>query len=331
MFFDASGETLFYLRRVDGRETLFAHQPDHPRGDYHAALEVSHGRLMAWPCGRHAVLVCDGWPRADDRGLSFKLLETSRVKSLLAKQPRQVNELLTDVPKLSEFSVEHRALPPRVFDILKGDSASVAGFAPSDDGTGSAPAIYAIDGKAATFRLVHLPFLERTTIPAAVYAAPDGKHHWLTVTDSNHLFVLDERYAIVGDVLWPSEQQGLARLAFDPARGEVWVSVQGSLLIFNTKTFKLTGEIAAAPELRWHRGERVRGFLGGVCLDSSGTRAWLARPLAGDVVEYDARTRKQIGTWPMTVDPLELTIAPANSRVYVQGLRSGAISWFPSP
>ena len=48
MFLDSGGDTLYYIRRVDGHDSLFAHQPDHVRGDHHTLLQSTPGRLMAW-------------------------------------------------------------------------------------------------------------------------------------------------------------------------------------------------------------------------------------------------------------------------------------------
>lgn len=330
MFLDAAGNTLYYIRRVDGLETLFAWQPDHPRGEFHAALASSPGRLMAWPFGR-CVLVCDGWPRLPDGNLSFSVLDSQRIAALLEKQPRQFHELLTDVPRLTTVTREHAALAPALFDGLRGSVCRVPGFAQMESDLPPVPAMYVIDGQAATAHVQALSFLPPTTIPASLYAQPDGRRFWLTVSDSSHLFVLNENMELVGDVFWPSEQKGLARVAFCASRHEAWVSDQGSVFIYDTVTLKLAGEIVVDDTLRWHRGERVRGFLGGVTFNRAQTRVLLARPLQGDVLEIDAAQRRVLAQHPMTVDPLELAGAPSQGRIYVQGLSSGAISWFPCP
>ncbi|CAG0930578.1 hypothetical protein PLCT1_01421 [Planctomycetaceae bacterium] len=328
MFLDSSGETLFYIRRVDGHDSLFAHQPDHSRGDHHALLQSTPGRLMAWP-SKNCVLVSDGWPRVMGRSLAFRFLPQAKLHALLSRNPGKVNELLTDVETLGEFSEEPRPLPPPIFELLQGETLHVVGFLPTAGGA-MAPAVYVIDGRGATFWAAPLPFLEMTTIPSALETEATGRRHWLTVGESNHLFVLNERFELAGDVLWPAEEQGLARVAFLPQRNEAWVSAQSSLFVFDIDTLKLLGEVSAEPELRWHKGERVRGFLGATRFNSKGTRAYIARPLSGDVLELDTATRRRVGSFPMTVDPLELVCAHGKGRAYVQGLRSGAISWFNS-
>lgn len=326
MFLDSGGETLYYIRRVDGHDSLFAHQPDHPRGDYHAMLQSSPGRLMAWRT-KQCVVSCDGWPRVQGNSLTFRFLSQARLRDALRRQPRSVNEQLTGVPSLGEFSFEARQLPPQIYELLAGEVLHIAGFASAQDGV-MVPALYVLDGRAAAYFAVPLPFLESTTIPSAAVTEPSGKRHWLTVGESNHLFVLNEKYELASDVLWPAEEQGLARVAFVPHRNEAWVSAHSSVFVFDTSSHKLVGEINAEPGLRWHRGERVRGFVGAVGFNGAGTRAYLARPLSGDVLELDVASRKQTGIFPMTVDPLELACAHGKGRVYVQGLRSGAISWF---
>jgi hypothetical protein len=249
------------------------------------------------------------------------------LREALKRAPRRVNEHLTGVQTLGQFTAEPRPLPPAVFDLLAGETLRVCGFAPGPQG-GTAPALYVMDGRAAVYYAAPLPFLEATTIPSAICSEPASGRHWLTVGDSNHLFVLDERYQLVGDVFWPAEEQGLARVAFAAARNEAWVSAHSSVFVFDLKSLKLLGEIAAEPNLRWHCGARVRGFVGGLAFNATSTRALLARPLSGDVLEFDAASRRQVGAYPMTVDPLELACAHGKGRVYVQGLRSGAISWF---
>jgi len=326
VFLDAGGETLYYIRRVDGHDSLFAHQPEHARGDHHALLQSTPSRLMAWPT-KSCVVSCDGWPRVNGHSLSFKFMPQAQLNEALRRAPRNVNEHLTGVHSLGEFSFEPRPLPPPVFDLLAGETLRVAGFAPTLGG-GMAPALYVMDGRGAVYFTAPLPFLENTTIPSALESEPGGKRHWLTVGDSNHLFVLNEKYELAGDVLWPAEEQGLARVAFANVRNEAWVSAHSSVFVYDISSHKLLGEIAAEPNLRWHRGERVRGFVGAVRFNAACSRAYLARPLSGDVLEIDAASRRQVGSFPMTVDPLELACAHGKGRVYVQGLRSGAISWF---
>lgn len=326
MFLDAGGETLYYIRRVDGQDSLFAHQPDHARGDYHALLHSTPGRLNAWPL-EACIVTCDGWPRVNGRSLTFRFFPQARLLDALRRQPANVNQHLTGVFQLGEFAHEPRPLPPAVFDLLAGKMLCVPGFAPRDDGV-MAPALYVMDGKSATYQLAGLPFLESTTIPSVIETEPSGLRYWLTVGDSNHLFVLNEKFELAGDALWPAEERGLARVAFLPSRSEAWVCAHSSVFVFDLATLRLLGELPAEPNLRWHRGERVRGFVGALRFNTQGTRAFLARPLSGDVVEIDTVSRRQVNSYPMTVDPLELACAHGKGRVYVQGLRSGAISWF---
>jgi hypothetical protein len=263
------------------------------------------------------------------QSLSFRFMPQDKLRTLIMRSPTKVNELLTGVEKLGDFSVEPHPLPPAIFELLRGEALHVVGFLPVESGA-MAPCVYVIDGRQATYWAALLPFLEMTTIPSALETEPGGKRHWLTVGESNHLFVLNERFELAGDVLWPAEEQGLARVAFLLSRNEAWVSAQSSLFVYDVATMKLLSEISAEPELRWHKGERVRGFVGATRFNAKGSRAYVARPLSGDVLELDTATRRQIGTFPMTVDPLELACAHGKGRVYAQGLRSGAISWFAS-
>jgi hypothetical protein len=326
VFLDSGGETLYYIRRVDGHDSLFAHQPDHARGDYHALLQSTPGRLMAWRT-QQCVVSCDGWPRLAGRSLSFRFMPQSKLRDALRRQPRNVNEHLTGIQTLGEFSFEPMQMPPSIYELVAGEVLRVAGFAQAPGGA-MVPALYVMDGRAAVYFAAPLPFLESSTIPSAAVTEPSGKRHWLTVGESNHLFVLNEKYELAGDVLWPAEERGLARVAFLPGRNEAWVSAHSSVFVFDTTSHKLLGEFSAEPGLRWHRGERVRGFVGAVSFNTSATRAYLARPLSGDVLELDTTSRKQTGSFLMTIDPLELACAHGKGRVYVQGLRSGAISWF---
>ncbi|MDC1142250.1 hypothetical protein OAU50_04100, partial [Planctomycetota bacterium] len=145
-----------------------------------------------------------------------------------------------------------------------------------------------------------------------------------------HMFVLDANtHDFIGDVIWPVEQQAMARVAFHPRRPEAWVSAYSSIFIYDTGTLELLHEMPIETELRWHRGERVLGLIGGVCFSADGDRALIARPMSGDIAEYDARSHTLKQMIPMAIDPLELVAAPAVGRIYVQGLRNGNVSWLP--
>ena len=274
------------------------------------------------------MLVCTDWPRADS-GLSFRLIDLERVRALMEQDPNRLNELLTDVPRIAGFGLERKPLSVPVFEALEGERIALPGMSPLTGGGGvQGPALYEFDAEGATTRAVPLPFLHPTALPSAVHHQPGGERLWLTVGDSYHLFVLNARtFELEGDLIWPVEQQALARVAFHPSRGEAWVSALTSIFIYETSTLKLLAEVVIEDELRWHRGERGRGFLGGVCFSQSGDRALVARPLSGDLLELDVETRQRLGHMPTVLDPLEVLAAPAKGRVYIQSLRNGSVSW----
>ena len=112
-------------------------------------------------------------------------------------------------------------------------------------------------------------------------------------------------------------------------RDEAWISALSSIFVYRRSTLQLLGEVPVEEELRWHRGERVLGFIGTVAFSQDGGKALVARPLSGDVLEVDVVTRKRVGRFPVVIDPLELCSAPGVGRVYVQSLRNGNVSWFP--
>jgi len=327
MFLGPTGDTLFYKRRVDGLDTLYVFQPDTGRVEVHAHIASSTGQLRAWPTESGQVVVCNTWPRAQG-GLKLRFFDARRVSDLLSRQSSRLNELLTDVPELSEFAVERKALPVALFESVQGDQIVVPGMAPKGDA--QAPALYEVDGATATYRVIPLRFLEDTTLPGSLSEEPGGARRWLTVGDSNHLFVLDARtHELVGDVIWPAEQQALARVAFHPVRPEAWISALSTVFVYDRNTLRQIAEIPIEEDLRWHRGERVLGFIGAVSFSQDGSRALVARPLSGDLLEIDVVSRKPTGRIPVVIDPLELCAAPAVGRTYMQSLRNGNVSWFP--
>jgi hypothetical protein len=323
MFLGPGGDTLFYKRRVDGLDTLYVFQPDTGRVEVHANLASSTEQLRAWPTHSGQVIACAGWPRSPG-GLRLRVFDAAQISELLTRQAARLNELLTDVPVLADFTLERKALPMDVFGRVKGEVIALPGMLP-DGG----PGIYEIDGATASYRCVPLKFLKPTTLPGALVEEPGGARRWLTVGDSAHLFVLDARHELVGDVIWPVEQQALARVAFHPVRPEAWISTLSSVFVYNRDSLQLVGEVAIEEELRWHRGERMLGFIGGVAFSQDGARALVARPLSGDLLEIDVVSRKRLSRIPFVVDPLELCPAPGVGRVYLQSLRNGNISWFP--
>lgn len=328
MFLDPFGDTLFYRRRVDGLDTLFVFQPDRGGVEIHAQLASGHEQLRAWPTAGGNLLVASPWPRAQG-GLSFRIFSMRRVRELLRGKVEHLNEKLTDLPLVREFSTEERPLPVDAYERIKGEVVVVPGLFPREAGP-DVPALYVLDGRTAVSRVHLLSGLDPHALPSALCTEPGGERRWLTVGDSNHLFVLEgPRFEIAGDVIWPVEQQALARVAFHPRKPEAWVSALSSVFVVDRETLKLTGELPIEDELRWHRGERVQGMVGGVVFNVDGTRALVARPLSGDVLEIDTASRRRIGRIPLAVDPLELLAVPAGNRVYVQGLRNGSLSWFP--
>jgi hypothetical protein len=327
MFLSPTGDTLFYKRRVDGLDTLFVFQPDTSRVEVHAQLASSPDHLRAWPTHGGQLVVATGWPR-NPGGLRFRFFDTARVAAALQRTASRINEALTDLPALGEFTPERQQLPENVFVCVRGEQVVLPGLFPN--GERQTPAVYEIDGRTATSRVVPLPFLPATSLPGMLYDEPGNERRWLTVGDSHHLFVLDAKtHGLVGDIIWPAEQQALARVAFHPTRDEAWISALSSIFIYSRGKLELLGEIPIEEELRWHRGERVSGFIGGVVFSHDGAKALVARPLSGDLLEIDVNSRRRLGRIPVVVDPLELLAAPALGRVYMQSLRNGNISWMP--
>jgi hypothetical protein len=332
MFLSPTGDTLFYRRRLNGQDTLFAFQPDSARAEHHAQLAASKTQLRAWATHSGQVVVCENWPRAPG-GLRLRFYDARRISDLLEKQAKKLNELLTDVPALDGFTSEKAALPVEIFERVKGEVVAVPGLAsplrePTDDR--QSPALYVVDGVNVTYYTVPLPFVGADALPGGLYTEPSGKRHWLTVGDSNHLFVLDARtHELVGDLIWPAEEKALARVAFHPTRNEAWVSAHSSIFIYNRDDLRLLDEISIEDELRWHRGERVLGFIGAVTFSHDGSKALVARPMSGDLLELDVSTRSKASRIPVAVDPLELLFTPSAGRAYMQSLRNGNISWLP--
>lgn len=328
MFLSPTGDTLFYRRRVDGLDTLYAFQPDAARVEFHAQLAASQTQLRAWPTLSGQLVVSSHWPR-NPGGLRLRFYDMQRIALLLSRHASRINEKLTDVPELGNFPAERAALPVPVFEAIRGECVVIPGLAPEDADGQQPPALYEIDGRGASWRVIRLPFLQPTALPGALYAEPGGERRWLTVGDSNHLFVLDGRHQLEGDIVWPVEQSALARVAFHPTRDEAWVSALSSVFVYSRSGLKLLAEIAIEDELRWHRGERAVGFIGEVAFSHDGARALVARPLSGDLLEVDVASRRRVGRVPVAVDPLELLYAPAVGRAYMQSLRNGNVSWFP--
>ena len=330
MFLGPTGDTLFYKRRVDGLDTLYVFQPDTGRIEVHAQIASSPDQLRAWPTPGGQVIVCTGWPRTPV-GLRFRFYDARQIAELLDGQASNLNSLLTDVPVLGDFKFERTALPVELFEAVNGERVVLPGFAPTaGDGSKQAPVLYEIDGVSASYRVVPLKFLKDTTLPGTLVDEPGGERRWLTVGDSNHLFVLDGRtHELVGDVIWPAEQQALARVTHHPVRNETWISALSSVFVYDRGSLELIAEIPIEEELRWHRGERVLGFIGSVVFSQDGGKALVARPLSGDLLEIDVVTRKRLGRYPTVIDPLELCTAPGVGRVFMQSLRNGNISWFP--
>ncbi|MCA8917730.1 MAG: hypothetical protein KDB32_01495 [Planctomycetes bacterium] len=330
MFLGPAGDTLFYKRRVDGLDALYVFQPDTGRIEVHAQIASSKEQLRAWPTLGGYVIVCTGWPRTPV-GLRFRFFDSRRISELLDRQASNLNSLLTDVPVLGDFKLERSALPVDLFEAVKGERVVLPGFFPSpSEPDAQVPALYEIDGTTASYRVVPLRFLKQSTLPGALVDEPGGARRWLTVGDSNHLFVLDgQSHELVGDVIWPAEQQALARVTHHPVRNETWISALSSVFVYDRSSLELIAEIPIEEELRWHRGARVLGFIGAVVFSQDGGRALVARPLSGDLLEVDVVSRKRIGRVPCVIDPLELCTAPGVGRVFMQSLRNGNISWFP--
>jgi hypothetical protein len=324
VFLGPAGDTLFYKRRVDGLDTLYVFQPDTGKIEVHAHISGSAEQLRAWPTRSGQVIVCNGWPRAQG-GLKLRFFDAKQISELLSRQASRLNDLLTDVPVLGDFERDRKALPVKVFERVQGETIVLPGMAPE-----GGPGLYEINGATASYHCVPLSFLKDTTLPGSLVEEPGGARRWLTVGDSDHLFVLDGRsHELVGDVIWPVEQQALARVAFHPFRPEAWISTLSSVFVYNRNTLRLIGEIPVEEELRWHRGERVLGFVGAVTFNQDGGRALIARPLSGDLLEVDVINHKRVGRIPVVIDPLELCAAPGVGRIYMQSLRNGNISWFP--
>jgi hypothetical protein len=329
VFLSPTGDTLFYRRRVDGQDVLYAFQPDDVRIDSHVQLAASRSQLRAWPTSSGQLVVCDGWPRSPG-GLRLKLYDMAQIARLVEKKPARVNEKLTDVPQIAGFRAERSALPLEIFERIRDEQIVVPGLAPVGEGDTQCPALYELDGASGSYRVVPLGFLQQTALPGSLYLEPGGERHWLTVGDSSHLFVLDSRtHELAADLVWPVEQQALARVAFNPTRREAWVSAHSSVFIYDLDSMQQVAEVPIEEEERWHRGERVVGFIGGIVFSRNGSTAMVARPLSGDVAEVSVRTRRVTGRIPVAIDPLELLVAPTASRIYMQSLRNGNISWFP--
>lgn len=323
MFLGPTGDTLFYKRRVGGLDVLFVFQPDAAGREVHARLSSAPGQIRAWPTQSGQVVVCEDWPRSKG-GLRFRFYDARRIAALMERRPDRLNDALTDVPLLGDFTTEPKALPVALFERLRGERVALPGLA------SRGPAIYEIDGENASYRLAPLDFLESSALPGGLYDQPGGTRRWLTVGDSNHLFVLDAAtHELEGDVIWPAEQRALARVAFHPTRAEAWVSAAESVFVYDRESLAPLAEIQAETELRWHQGERVTGFAGGVLFSRDGQSALIARPLSGDLLEVDVASRKRKGNIPLTIDPLEICPAPGVGRVYMQGLRNGTVSWMP--
>jgi hypothetical protein len=328
VFLSPTGDTVFYRRRASGWDTLYAFKPDDARTEQHQEIAASQAQLRAWPGPGGLLAVCEHWPRAAE-GLRFKLFDTARVSRLLNKPGQDANLLLTDVPEVADFRPEPDALPMPLFERLGGAKLVVPGVG-FVSASRQAPALYVLDGAGAGKYLVPLPFLADTALPSGLYTQPDGRRHWLTVGDSNHLFVLDaDSHEMAGDVVWPVEEKALARVAFHPLRPEAWISAHSSVFVYALDTLELLSEIAIERELRWHKGERVIGLIGGCAFSRDGARALVARPMSGDLLEIDAARRKVKGSLPVAIDALDLLYAPIANRLYMQSLRNGNISWLP--
>lgn len=326
MLINPRGDTLFFKRRVDGLDTLFAMQPDGRSSDAPMPLASTHEHLRAWATASGALAVAAPWPR-DSQGLRFRLFRMDQVAALLGRQTGDINAALTDVPLLGGFGPESGALPEAVFAAMAGEALHIPGLFPFGGGPDQSPAIYEIDGHAATYRVIALKCLDTHALPGALHMEPGTRRHWLTVGDSHHLYVLHgPEFALAGDVVWPAEHRGLARVAFHPAAPEAWITVCGTLLIIDRDRLRVMDELHLEDELRWQRGERVECSLGGVVFSADGGTAWVARPYSGDVLEIDTRARKRRGRVPVAVDALDLLAVPG--RVYMQGLRNGSVGWF---
>ncbi|MHC4840603.1 MAG: YncE family protein [Planctomycetota bacterium] len=327
MFLNPAGDTVFYKRRIDGLDTLFAFQPDAAGAEVHVRLASSPGQLRAWPTQHGQIIVCNDWPQTS-AGLTFHIYDAARVSAALDGRG-DVNTKLTDITRLHDFKAERLSLPVEVFERIQGEVICIPGMS-NLFGDGQVPAVYEIDGQKATYRVCRLEFLGRTDLPGHINAQPGDDRHWLSVGDSNHMFVIDAKtHDFIGDVIWPVEQQAMARVNFHPRKPEAWVSAYSSLFVFDTNTLDQLHEIPIETELRWHRGERTLGLIGGVCFSADGERALVARPMSGDIAEFDTSSLKLVKTIPTAIDPLELVAAPAVGRIYIQGLRNGNVSWLP--
>lgn len=324
MFLDPTGDTLFFKRRADGLDTLFVMQPDGRTTDRPLALYGTHEQLRAWATPGGALAVASPWPGAQG-GLRFRFYAMERVRGLVSRGTGDVNAMLTGVPTLGDFSPEPQPLPEPVFARMRGDVLVV----PGQWGEARRPALYVMDGRNAVARVAPLDFLDAHSLPSAVVDEPGTARRWLTVADSHHLFVLEgPQFQLAGDLVWPAEQRGLARVAFHPAANEAWVSAGQAVLVVDRASLRTLAEIAIEPAPRWHRGERISVSAGAVVFSGDGRTAWVARPYSGDVLEIDTRSRKVRNSIALAVDPLELAAGPG--RMYAQGLRNGTVTWWPS-
>jgi hypothetical protein len=327
MILGPSGETLFFKRRHDGLDSLYAMQPDGPSADEPVLVTASPHVLRFWLAG-NALVVAAPWPRAPG-GLSLRAFDVARIADALRRRV-DLNARLTDVALAEDFTLAPAPIPEAVFALLQGESLAVPGMAPhAGAAQDQAPAAYMLDARSASMRVLPLPFMDPHALPNELIAESGTDRRWLTIGDSHHLFVLrGPECALAGDVLWPAEQRGLARVAFHPTRPEAWVTAVSSVFIVDRLKQQVVGEIAVEPELRWQRGERMAAAAGSVVFAPDGQAAWIARPYSGDVLEIDARTVKPRRKIPLAVDALEL--AMGHGRVFAQGLRNGAVSWFPA-
>lgn len=327
MILSPAGDTIFFKRRHDGLDSLYAMQPDGPSADEPVLVTASPHALRFW-LGGDALLVAAPWPRATG-GLSLRAFDAARIADALRRRV-DLNAQLTDVAMAQDFTLAPAPIPEAVFALLQGQSLAIPGMSPlAGTAQDQAPAAYMLDARSASMRVLPLPFMERHGLPSELLAEPGTDRRWLTIGDAHHLFVLrGPECALAGDVLWPAEQRGLARVAFHPARPEAWVTAVSSVFVVDRERLQVIGEIAVEPELRWQRGERMAAAAGSVIFAPGGDTAWIARPYSGDVLEIDTRTYQPRGKIPLALDALEM--AMGRGRVFAQGLRNGAVSWFPA-
>lgn len=328
MFIHSTGDMVVYRRRVEGQDSLFVFVPDASGPEVHARLASSSGLIRAWPTLGGKLLVSREWPSRDG-GLKIEVMDLARVREVMERTPDRLNETLQRPPSVTNFQPERRGLEVEIFEAIKGEHIVLPGLSPF---TGKAetqsPALYELDGDSATYRVVPMSYLSEEEIPNNVYDEPGGRRRWITCGDSNHALVVHARgLEPEGEIIWPVEEQSLARLAFHPFEPEVWVCALTTVFVFDRSTLKLKDEISIDGDLRWHRGERTRGSIGGLCFSQDAERALVARPFSGDLIELDTRTRKPLRTIPMALDPLEVAFSVASGRAFVQGMRNGQISW----